>query len=174
MKPDSTLARLLKSFGGAAEAASTEAIAELQTQFDAFKADAQAEIADLGSKLEQALTAVSSLEAERDALAASMKAAEDAALATAEAAAAAKLTARKDKIVAAVGTERADAVFAAVEGMEDAQFEAVLAAMTSASAAEAKTPMFSERGATLDADPVAVVEAESKEMQILRAKYGTK
>ena len=172
MKPESTLARLLKGWGGAVETAAPAAIAELQAQFDTFKAEAAAEVSDLAAKLEEALTAVRSLETERDEIAARLQAAADAAAQAAAEATAAKLAARKEKIVAAVGTARADAVFAAVEGMEDAQFEAVLSVMTAAGSTEAQSPMFNEQGASLDADPAAVGSGESKEMQILRARYG--
>lgn len=173
MKPDSTLARLLKGWGAApAEAVAPEALAELQAQFDAFKAEAAADVADLSAKLTEALDAMKSLEAERDSMSAKLKEAADAAAKMAADAAAAKLAARKEKITAAVGTARADAVFAAVEGMEDAQFEAVLSVMSAAGTAEAQSAMFTEQGASVEVDPVAASEGVSKEMQILRAKYG--
>lgn len=174
MKPESTLGRLLKGWGAApaAEAVQPEALAALQAEFDAFRATAESDIAEIGAKLTEALDALKTVEAARDELAAKLQSAEAEAAAKAEAEAAAKLQARKTKIEAAVGTERADAVFAAVNGMDDAQFEAVLSAMTVAGASEAKSKMFSEQGADLDADPAAAAAGPSKEMQILRAKYG--
>lgn len=172
MKPDGALARLLANIGIKPEAAAPvdEAVAALQTEFDAFRASAEADQAELQAALTAALAAVQEGETQREELAAQL-----AALLAAQADAAAnaekaKAEARKAKIVAVVGTERANALIEATANLADAAFEAVLSAWTVASATEAKSGMFTETGADAEANADAV-NVESKEMQILKAKY---
>lgn len=178
---DTMLSRLLKSIGATPEAASEVApadLAALQTEFDAFKAQAQADQAELSTALETAVNAVKEADAKVAELTAAAEALQaeltqlKAAQAEAEAKAVAqKQAARKAKIVAAVGTAKADSLMEATSGMEDAAFDAVLSAMTGAVASEAKSQMFTEVGATADVDPSKTPAAESKEAQILRQKY---
>lgn len=172
MKPESTLARLMKNWGGVAQAdAQPEALAALQAEFDQFKVSAEANITELSAALEVAVASLKEVEASRDELSEKLSAIEVQVAADAEAAAVAVMTARKDKIVAAVGTDRAGAVFAATEHLDATAFDTVLAAMTVAGTTESKSKMFTEQGASAEADATAVAAGPSKEMQILQNKY---
>lgn len=149
----------------------------LQAEFNEFKETAEALMAaaeereaELAAKLEEANAKLAEV-AEAVAAAEAAKAqAEADALAAVEAALAAKLAARKDKLIAAVGTERADALLALE--MDDAAFEAVVAALGVSAAVEAASPLFNEAGVDAQADAAQVVE--SAEMRILKAKFGKK
>lgn len=136
------------------QAALQEAAAKLE--------DLTAQFAELSGKYEQAQAALEALAKEKAEMIA--------------AAAAAKLEARKAQVVAAIGTEKADGLMAATENLDDVQFNAVLSALAGSVSAEADTAMFKEVGVTAEVDAVKVVEAggESKEMKLLRAKYGKK
>jgi uncharacterized protein YPO0396 len=173
------LSSLLAGMGFAPKSAPVEAtaldagVAELQTQFDAFKLESQEQLTELSTAL---ATAVQAVEA-ADAKVAELQALVDAAAAEkAELqakAVEAKAAARKEKIVAAVGTERAEAVATATEGLTDASFDAVLSAMTLSVDTESTSSLFTETGVTAEATAAKVVNAveESPEMKILRAKY---
>lgn len=84
----------------------------------------------------------------------------------------AKLTARKEKIVAAVGTDKAEALLAATQGVDDAQFSAIVEAFDAKLVSESQSAMFTEVGADGEVD-VAKAE-ESPEMKALKAKYSAK
>lgn len=172
---DTMLSRLLAKLNGGEVAAVAAApdVAALQTEFDAFKLEAQAEQERLVAALELATNAV----AEADAKVAELQAALDAvadeqakALAAAEAA---KLDARKAAIEAAVGTEKAAALLAATNDLEDAAFDAVVSALSLATDVESKSKMFSETGATAEVD-ASKVPTESAEAKLLREKYENK
>lgn len=171
MKPDSTLAKVLARFGATAPAEADSALAALQAEFDAFRAAAEADKNEVSEALTAALSAVKEVEAQRDELAAKAAALEAAAADAAAKAAEAKANARKEKITEVLGTARADAVFAATSNLSDEAFSAVLDAMSAAGEAEAKSDKFVETGASAEAN-ASVAETESKEMQLLRAKYG--
>lgn len=81
----------------------------------------------------------------------------------------AKMDARKVKIVAAVGTENADKLMSATAGLEDAQFDAVLAVAGVSSKVEAQTAPFKEVGVDAKADASKL--ASNPTMDILLAKY---
>lgn len=131
----------------------------MKAEFDGVKAGFESVIAELTGKLEAAEAALAAVAAEKAELVAK--------------AAAVKLAARKEKVIAAIGTDRADALMAATEGLDDAQFSAVVSAMAVATDAETKSPLFNEVGVTAEADAAAVVE-ESVEARILKQKYGVK
>lgn len=182
MKPDSMLARLMARLGGspaasADEAVVVEATAALRAEFDAFKADAQAQHTELSSALETALEAVKDADAQvaqanaRVAeLQAALNAVADEQAKALEAAQAATLTARKEKIEATVGSEKVDALMTATTGLDDAAFDAVLSAMTLATDKEAKSKMFTEQGAAAEVDPGKVAEL-SAEMKLLQSRF---
>lgn len=177
MKPDGALARLLAQIGitqaeaPVAEApVADEALAALQTQFDAFRSAAEADQAELKTALTAALAAVQEGETQREELAAQLAALQAANAQAAADAEMAKANARKQKIVAVVGTARADALFDATANLADEAFEAVIGAMNTASAKEAASPMFTETGASAEAS-AEVANTPSKEMQILKQKY---
>lgn len=170
-------AEVVEQVAEAVAAAPAEAVAEqvietlsiaidtsaLQLELDAIKAEfgvqldaANAALAELTGKYEVATAQLAAIAAEKAELVAN--------------AAAAKLAARKEKIVAAIGTEKSDALMTATEGLDDAQFNAVVSAMAGSVEAEAKTDLFKEVGVTADADASKVTE-ESAEMQILKKKY---
>ena len=149
-------------------------LASIRAEFDAFKAEAQADQEKTLKTLADALEAVAALEAERDALQATLAEAKEFAEAQAAKQAQAALELRVSKITQAVGTARADAVLEATKDMDDEQFEAVLNVMTVAGKAEANSEMFTSVGASAEVDPATVQPAETKEMQILRARYQTK
>lgn len=142
------------------DAAAHEALVQ---EFEAFKAEANALVAqaegdsaELISKLEGAWATITSLEAQIAEMNAS--------------ALAAKLSARKEKVVAAIGTERADSLMAATEGLDDTAFDAVVSALVGKGEAEASSDLFKEVGVTAEVD-ASKVESETAEMKMLKAKY---
>ena len=80
----------------------------------------------------------------------------------------------RDVILPFTVLRRLDAVLEATKDMNDEQFEAVLNVMTVAGKAEANSEMFTSVGASAEVDPATVQPTETKEMQILRARYQTK
>lgn len=71
-------------------------------------------------------------------------------------AAATRLSTRTKAVVEAVGTEKAPALLAATESLGDEQFNAIVGAMVMNLDAEAKSPMFQEKGAAAESAPVDV------------------
>jgi hypothetical protein len=188
-KENQLLARLAKAVGITKMDEPVEAVAEvaeqvveapveavtevLGTELLVYSEELQAEMANLKAQAEAATSALAEMTAKLEAAHADLSklVAEKAEMAAT--AAAVKLAARKEKVIAAIGTERADALMAATEGLDDAQFAAVVSAMSVATDAEAKSPLFSEVGVTAEADAAKVVE-ESAEARILKQKYGVK
>lgn len=165
----------LKRAMSGADVVPKTALDALQAEFDSHKADANAllEAADeanqeLKAQLEAVLAQVEELkqfaeaaEAEKARLAAEAEAA--------------RLAARKEKIVAAVGEgERADALMAATKALEDAAFAAVVAAVTTSTVVEAKSPMFNEVGVAAEVDATKVEETSNETMRLLQEKYAPK
>jgi len=172
MKKDSMLAKLLGSFGAEpadATAVASEATATLQAEFDAFKATAEANAAELSSALEKALTAVSNADqAVADAQA--QVAALTAELASfKEQAEAKRLAERKKKIVEAIGTARADAVMESLKNNDDATFESMLAVLKISVDTESQSKMFTAQGAD-GAQADATQTEESETMRIVKAR----
>ena len=114
-------------------------VAQLASQSETLLS-IQSQFAELTSKYETAQAALSEIEAAKAALVAEAKSA--------------KLSARKEKIVLTVGTDKADALLTATENLEDAQFEAVVAAMASSFEAEAKSKLFVEAGVAAEMEVV--------------------
>lgn len=179
MKSDSTLMKALKKMGVVAEAATTETLAAspealetLRIEYDAFRVATEADTAELRTALEAAIATVGEVEASRNELATKLAAIETANAVAAEAAVVAAANSRKTKLEAAVGTERAPALFMATESMSDASFEAVLTALTTTAAVEAKSALFTEQGVEADVDAAKIAEAApSKEMLILKSMF---
>ena len=175
---------LKRAIGGKADAVAEQVIAlaaheALQSEFASYKEQAESllstavsEKAELATKLESAQAELSEALAQLETLKQFAEAAEAAAAQAAAEAAATKLNARKTAIVAAVGTGRADALMAATESLDDAAFDAIVSAMSMSVETEAKTGMFAEQGATVDASAAPNAD-ESPEMKILKAKYKT-
>lgn len=128
------------------QANANEALALVEGQL----AEANAKVAELTATLAEAVTKIEELQA-------TAGDAEAAAAAAAKAEAELRVKARKEKLEAAVGTDRAETFLAAFEGMDDAKFEAAVAAMAGVGADEAKSEMFNETGidAAVDAEKVA-------------------
>lgn len=149
------------------QAAIDAAVATVSAEFGEFKTSAEAAMLEAAEK-------ITSLEAALAEANAALEAANaDKAQAVVDAAAL-KAAARKEKVIAAVGTERAPALLTVTEGMEDAAFDAVLSALSTGAKAEAESPLFTEVGVDAQADTAKVVESESAEMKILKAKYKPK
>lgn len=129
--------------------AATAALAELAGKFE-----------ELSTKFEAATAALAAIEAEKADMIAQ--------------AVAAKAAARKEKVEAAIGTEKAAGLLLATNGLDDAAFDAVVSALTGSVEVEAKTDLFKEVGVTAEVDAAKVGEEESKEMKLLKAKYGKK
>lgn len=81
-----------------------------------------------------------------------------------------KMNARKVLVEAAIGTEKAAGFLLATEGLDDAAFDNVVAALAGSVDAEAKSTLFQEVGATGVVDAAKIV-TESAEMQALKQKY---
>lgn len=162
-----TLSRIL---GTPVDVTKSDVYIALAAEFEAFKAEANGvaeaystQVNELTAQLASVSDLVASLQAQLDeAKAAQATAAEQAAVAKAEA--------RKQKIVAAVGEDKAPGLIAATESMEDAQFDAVMAALGVAADAEAKSPLFNEIGVSAETT-VAPTSGESEEMKILKARH---
>lgn len=175
MKPDSVLARLAASWGVAAAAAPASAdVAALQSEFDAFKAKAEADMSEVQTALQSAVALAQEMEASATAANEKLAALEAERQAAEAQAAADKVVARESKLKAILGDARADSVIAATAGMNDEAFEAVVAAMSAAQATEASSPLFNEVGASAEVDASTAAEQPSAEMQILRRLYGNK
>ena len=163
---------------GSVEQTSTQTIelkvdtSEIQAELDAIKTQFEAATNELTAKLEEATAALADATGKLEAAEAAKTAAEAKVAELVAAEAARKLAARKEAIVAAIGTDKADALMAATEGLDDAQFTAVVSAMAGKVDAEAQSPLFKEVGVTAEADAAKVVE-ESAEMKLLKQKYGT-
>lgn len=151
------------------QAAIQAAVTEVKAEFDTYKQTADAAMAEAAEKLNTLQAELAEMAGKLTEAQAALVAADTAKLDAANLAAALKLSARKEKLVASIGTERADALMQATEGMEDAAFEAVAAALGVGIEAESKSELFTEVGTDAQADGSKVTE--SKEMQILRAKY---
>ena len=141
-----------------ADIAQLEALASSLSAAEASMASQAVVLAELTSKFDSVVAELSSVKEAKAQLEATMKAA--------------KFATRKEKIEMVVGTSKADALFAATEALEDAQFEAVIGAMTVNLEAEAKTPAFQEQGVGhgVDASKLAVDPAVKMAEQIA-AKY---
>ena len=141
-----------------ADTAQLEALASSLSAAEASMASQAVVLAELTSKFDSVVAELSSVKEAKAQLEATMKAA--------------KFAARKEKIEMAVGTSKADALFAATEALEDAQFEAVIGAMTVNLEAEAKTPAFQEQGVGHGVDATKVVQDPAVKMaEVLKAKY---
>ena len=155
------------------QAAIQAAVDGVKVEFDAYKQSADAAMAEAAERVTALQAELAEMAGKLSEAQAALEAAEAAKVDAAAQAAAAKLAARNERLVASLGTERAAAVMTATEGMEDAAFEAVVAALGVAAAAEAASPLFTEAGVDAKADASTVVE-ESAEMKILREKYKKK
>lgn len=124
-----------------------------KAQFSELELKFAEQAADLEAALSDAIT----LKAQRDENALALTAAQEqlavfqaekevAELATKQAVA----QARMDKLSAAVGTERAAELSASLEGVSEAQFEAVVSALEFASQGEKQSALFTEMGADAD------------------------
>jgi hypothetical protein len=127
-------------------ASSTSALTELQASF-----------AELSSKFEAAQAALTVVENEKKEMV--TKAAE------------ARLASRKEKLVATVGSSQADTLMAAVGNLEDAQFNAVVAAMATSREAEANSEAFKEVGVSGNPDASKVAVEKSALEAKLEEKY---
>lgn len=171
MKKDSLLSRIAAAMSPAEGQLKLVADLEnLQAEFEAFKAEAnalleaaEAQVQEMTQALQDKTEQVEALQAEVSQL----KTSAEALMKTAEEK---RLAARKEKIVAAIGTGQADALMAATTSMEDAQFEAVLAALAGKQETESKSKMFTEQGVAAEVDAATYVE-ETPEMKALRGKY---
>lgn len=127
----------------------------IQGQF----AEMQNSFAELSTKYETAQAALAAVE---DAKAALIVAAAEKQLAT-----------RKEKVEMAIGTAKAPAVLLATENLDDASFEAIVAAFSANLEAESKSTMFTEVGVAAEAAPVEV-DAVSKLAAAFAKKFTPK
>ncbi len=162
-----------KLLGKSAEidAAVAEATKALNIEFEAFKIEANGvaeayatQVSELTTALGAASELATSLQAQLDA--ANGKLAEVTASAAAKAAAT-----RKEKLIAAAGEAKADAWMELAADMDDEKFDKLVDTLGAQAAAEAKSPMFTEVGASAQAD-ASKTTSKSKEMLLLEEKYG--
>jgi len=136
-------------------------LSALSAKYEAQAADLQVALAgvtDLQAKLAAAQDTVAKFEAEK---------------ATAEMAAKEQaLAARKAALVASIGEEQAASLSASLEGVSDAQYEAVVAAVTKANAAVVENPMFKEMGADVEVETNP--DMESALAKLIQKQYKTK
>lgn len=142
----------------------------LTKEFVEYQANAEGVVAEYTAEVEKLTLTVTALTLKAEALQSQLDEALAEKRAEAEAQASAKQAARKALIVTAIGEDKAEGLLAATADMEDAQFNTVLAALGVSAAVEAKSPMFEEIGASVDAD-VPPTTGESAEMKLLKQKY---
>lgn len=121
-------------------AAPAENVADLQAQMESATAALtalQAQYAELSEKYETAQAALNVTEAAKAELAAQAEAK--------------RLEERTAAIVKAVGTDKAEGVLAALVDVPDEQFNTIVSAMAASVDKEAKSPMFTEKGAAAEA-----------------------
>ena len=138
-------------------------------------AELSALVAQLASQSEALLTVqtqFAELSTKYEAAQAALAAVEDAKAALVAEAAAKQLTARKEKVEMAIGTAKAPAVLLATEKLDDASFEAIVAAFSANLEAESKSPMFSEVGVAAEVETVAV-DPVAKLAANLAAQFNT-
>jgi len=136
-------------------------LSELGTKYEAQAADLQLALAgvqDLQAKL-----------AEAQGVVAEFKAAQDKAELEAKEAVAAT---RKAALVASIGEDQAAALSASLEGVSDAQYEAVVAAVTKANAALVENPLFKEMGADVEVETNP--DMEDALAKLIQKTYKTK
>lgn len=156
------------------EAAVAVAVAALQADYDAYKATAEellsnetAQLTEAKEALAEAASMIEVLQAE----VASMKATAETAVVDAETM---RKNARLAKITEAIGTANADALMAATEALDDAAFDAVVSALNGKAVAEAASELFTEVGASVEADAAKIVAEESGTTKLIREKYAQK
>ncbi len=116
---------------------------EAQTTLTSQAADLEALtdlVAELSSKFEAAQAALSASEQSKADLVADTFAK--------------KMVARKEKVTAIAGTIKAEEFMTTAEAFSDEQFDAVVGLMAASFDAEAKSPMFNEKGVAAEATPV--------------------
>lgn len=114
-------------------------VEKLQADFEAFKSEANALIAQADAEKEELKKQIEAMQAEKENMVAE--------------AAAKKLQERKAKVEMAIGeNDKASKLLAATENMTDEQFEAVVSALAGSMEAEAKSEMFQEVGVSASAD----------------------
>lgn len=133
-------------------------VAQMASQSEALLA-VQSQFAELTNKYEQAQAALAEIEATKASLIAQ--------------AAATKLVARKEKVEATLGTAKAPAILAATEALDDASFEAIVAAFSANLVAEAASPLFNEIGVAAEAETI-VVDPVAKLAANLAAQFNQK
>lgn len=136
-------------------------LSELGTKYEAQAADLQLALAgvqDLQAKLAEAQGVVAEFQA------AKAQAEMEAKQAVAQS--------RKAALVASIGEEKAVALSASLEGVSDAQYEAVVAAVTAANAALVENPLFKEMGADVEVETNP--DMEDALAKLIQKTYKTK
>lgn len=136
-------------------------LSELGTKYEAQAADLQLALAgvqDLQAKLAEAQGVVAEFQAAQ-------------AQAEMEAKQAVAAT-RKAALVASIGEEQAAQLSASLEGVSDAQYEAVVAAVTKANAALVENPLFKEMGADVEVETNP--DMEDALAKLIQKTYKTK
>jgi hypothetical protein len=172
---DTFLNRLLGRAGvevAEVEATANEAVTKLQADFDAFKAEAETNLAKSEAALTQAIATIKEADAKVAELTAKLEAMQAEKVAAAKEAEEKRLAARLEKIKAAVGSEKAESLMAATSDLTDDKFEAVVGAMTGAIDAESNSSMFTEQGATGNAAPPQVTDAAAGTLAALKIVQG--
>lgn len=181
IKADSFLSRFLKSLGASEQmdAQTTEAVVEatvaventtLQAEFEAYKAETQAQLEEMSKALALAATSMKEADAKVKELQAALDAVAQENELALKAAQEAALQVRREKIEAVVGTDKSAALMAATQNMSDADFETVLGTMEFSAKQESKSKLFSEAGVSAEVD-ASTVNEETEEMKQLKAKY---
>lgn len=141
---------------------------ELQTQYSELQAVVQAKDVELSAALSKMAELTEALEASEAIVAQHLAAQQQAEQAAKEAA----IAARKASLEEAIGTEQAAALMASLDGVTDAQFDAVVASLQVASKGEKESNLFKEMGAdvTVETNP----SLEDALAKVLDQQYKTK
>lgn len=170
VKEEQTLIKKLFNMGGKKDKAELSAatqeedmqLAELQAQFEAYKAEQESVIATLKQDYDAALVAAVAKAQEAEAALEKLTADVETK----------RLQARKDAIVEAVGTTKADAMFEATKALDDAAFATVLSGFKAAVDVQAEAnPLMKEVGVDAQVEPTAEANDVA---EVLRRKYQSK
>ena len=142
-----------KLFGNKANLQNTEVdeemkLEELQAQVTELQGAVEAKDVELSAALSKVNELNQALEAS-EALVAGFKAEQ---AAKEQAAKEAAVAARKASLEAAIGTEQAESLLTSLEGVTDAQFDAVVASLQVASKGEKESALFNEMGADIEVE----------------------
>lgn len=170
MKVPTLLSKLLGKIEQV-DASQVENFNTLAAEFVAYKDEAEGVVQAYTTQVNELTTSLATATEQIATLTTALAEANAEKTAAVEAAAAQKQADRMAKIVAIVGEAKADALLQITSDMDDPRFDTFIAAIGGVAVNEAKSPLFTEVGATTEVE-VPKTTGKSKEMLLLEEKYG--